>query len=60
MFLEIKKNWRTGEIESERKITKEELLEAHPTNYDLKTWAEGARKGSPFSIMSKGVVYKKL
>jgi hypothetical protein len=60
MFLEIRRNLRTGEVESEREITKEELIKAHPNNYEVRGWAEGARKGSPFSVLSKGLFYKKL
>jgi len=60
MFLETRLNMRTGEVESEREITKEELLTRHPYNYDLRSWADGARPGSPYSLMSKGLHYRKL
>ena len=59
MFLEIRKNIRTGFEEGRSEMTGEEVLAKHPLNHDLRAWIWGARKGSKFSILLKGVEYIK-
>lgn len=60
MFLEIELDSRTGQEKGQREISREELLEQHPTNSDLRSWAQGARIGSVFSLMAQGYKYKRL
>jgi hypothetical protein len=50
MFLEIKRDHRTGKINSYKLVTHEEIIEAHLGNADLAAWSGGARLGSRFSL----------
>jgi len=49
-FLEIKRNFRSGKIESYKLVTREEIVSAYPDNSDIKSWAGGARLGTKFSL----------
>lgn len=60
MFLETELDPRTGAEKGQREVTREEVLERHPDNYDIRAWVCGARIGSVFSIMARGYKYKRL
>lgn len=60
MFLETELNKTTGEARGEQKLTREQVIEKHPDNYDLRSWASNARIGSSFSMLSQGYRYKRL
>ena len=50
IFLEIKRNFRTGKIESYKLVTREEIIASHQSNVDVTAWSGGARLGSKFSL----------
>ena len=56
-FLELKKNDRTGKVESFKMIEKDEVVKTHPNNNDLLVWACGARLNSRFFITTKAGSY---
>jgi len=52
-FLEIKRNFRSGKVESYKLVTREEVLATHPNHMDVRTWTSCARAGSRFSLTTK-------
>lgn len=43
LFIEVKKDYRSGRIEGYRVMDKEAVLAAHPANADIHAWSSGAR-----------------
>jgi hypothetical protein len=60
MFLEVELNKNTGEERGQQKLTREQIIEKFPGNYDLRAWLSNARIGSVFSLLSQGYRYKRL
>jgi hypothetical protein len=52
-FLEIKRNFRSGKVESYKLVTREDILTTNPNNMDVRTWTSCARVGSRFSLTTK-------
>jgi len=50
LFLEIIKNFRTGNMKSYGMITLADLLKKHPFCMDLEGWAHGGKQNTRFGV----------
>ena len=57
MFLEVIKDFRTGNFKCFGIVSKEEMVKKHPYCLDLKMWASGNRLNSRFSLSNNSGRY---